>query len=1002
MKLPNTQLRLVLLSFLVLFLFGCSGGGGGGGGSDEENETGAGGVFVDWQENAAIVNGQVNLPASSPLAMSEIEVDVYETSTTPDGSGKLTFKSPAGQIAEAYIMLPERKGESLPTIYLYTTILPGETDIVFSAEETAVSLLMSRISQQYLLDAGTPAQVKNIIRNNGAAFINAFAAKLQADPYTLRTGNLENVYTPAFETAADDCRDALMLAASGNSRDMLISAAAASSSNGSQLYVSPPGQIQHDFIVYEDTTGLLGLDTWADLEDSGGTITGQLKIENDTMLFAHYQIHDLLTGSELTSLSVGSGIPGMIGVAFHPDILGPQKGWTRLWWAGTARKAVEYKSTKVAVLTPKLAFGDTATEIEKQIGGGLAFRTGATALMTVVSNFVPIDEDGWKNWFVEMNDRGLLNAAFDQFAYGNIQGGVEVLFWTFCDGTLMESFIKDYVAKYLKKGLDANKITSQFMNKFNMVVKQVPIAKIGLAVDIVKLIDDYNLIPGRIVFNRVEFPLNLTDAAPNPITKVGPNEPLPRITITGMGLSDVLYNGDIYSPQVYLEAEDAKGKEKIFNIDEKDVFSSANGESLWFDLPREWAEIGSNIVGPIYLNVVHRFVDEHGVDELITLELPHEDHEELFALNFESAVVITNVTEPKPTLGEEITLIGQGFSPISSDNGVYFNDHTGASIAAKVFLATSTTLEVILPNGLDFGPLTVEVELNDGSQSNKFPLSLHPKPVLADTEDGTHFADTLEVAFMQEEDCDIYYTINNGGDKKFTGAPVTISATSHLYPYAKVTVDGVDYLSVVSDFFYYKCSETEDLVNGTCVDSIPQDSDAWVLEKSAPFSDCESNINVADWFTDFNPGFWQRSYKTTGGVSGITGKGTYTVPPSVLKPGEGPTFSTSVTTTTVNDEAYFVATETHTTQIWALTFNKYPLDSNGKLNLANVSPVWHSVFVKAQSIGNDSASAQETLILPKKGWVGWGEYVVLQTSGGQLSPISGCEMGYNYVYRWKE
>lgn len=998
MKLVNIQLRIMLLSLIVLFLFGC--GGGGGGSSDNENETGGGDVSVDWQENAVSVNGQVNLPASSPLAMPEVKVDLFETSTTPDADGNLTFQSPSGQIAEAYIMLPVRSGDRLPTIYFYTTILPGEADIVLSPEETAVSLLMSRISQQYLLDAGTPAQVKNIIRNNGAVFITAFAAKLTTDPYTLRTSNLANVYTPGFETAADACRDALMLAASGNSKDMLMSASA-SSSFGSQLYVSPPGQIQHDFIVYEDTTGLLGLDTWADLEDAGGTITGQLKIENDTMLFAHYQVHDLLTGAELTSLSPGSGIPGMIGMAFHPDILGPQKGWTRLWWAGTAKKAVEYKSTKVTILTPKLAFGDTATEIEQQIGGGLAFRTGATAVMMVVSHFVPIDEDGWKHWFVEMYDRGLLNAAFDQFSRGNIQGGIEALFWTFCDGPLMESFIKDYMAKYMKKGIDANKILSQFMNKFNGVVKKIPIAKIGLAVDIRILKDDFILIPGRISFNRVEFPFNLAGVGPNPITKVGPNEPLPRITITGMGLDDVFFNGDNYIPQVYLEAEDTKGKEKIFNIDEKEVFSSADGQSLWFDLPREWAEIGSNIVGPIYVNVVHRFIDEHGVDELITLELPHEDHEELFALNFESAVVITNVTEPKPTLGEEITLIGQGFSPISSDNGVYFNDHTGASIAAKVLLATSTTIDVIVPNGLDFGPLTVEVELKDGSLSNKFPLSLHPRPVLADTEDGTHFDDTLEIAFMQEEDCDIYYTINNGGDKKFSGVPVTISATSHLYPYAKVTVDGVDYLSAVSDFFYYKCSETEDLVDGTCVDSVPQDSDAWVLEESAPFSDCESNINVANWFTNFNPGFWQRSYKTINGVSGITGKGTYTVPPSVLKPGEGPTFSTSVTTTNVNPDAYFVATETHTTQIWALTFNKYPLDATGKLNLANVSPVWHSVFVKAQSIGNDNASAQATLILPKKGWVGWGEYVVLQTNGGQLSPTGGCEMGYNYVYRWK-
>lgn len=803
----KTGWRIGLLSFFVLFFFGCDSGG-----SSSKNTQTGGGVFVDWQENAVSVQGHVNLPESSPLSMSEVEIDLFETSTSPDKNGYLEFKTPNGQIAEAYIMLPARSGESLPTIYLYTTILPGETDIDFGVEETVISLLMSRISQQYLLDAGTPAQVKQTIRDHGAAFINEFAAKLESDPYLLRTSNLENVYTPVFETAADDCRDALMLEASGSNGLMLMSAARASS-NGSQLHVLPQ-QEQHDFIVYEDTTGLLGLDTWADLEDAGGTMTGQLKIENDTMLFAHFRINDLLTHAEITDLNPEGGISGMIGMAFNPDILGPQKGWTRLWWAGTAKKDVDFKSTKVTVYTPKLSYGDSATAAERQIGGGLAFRTGATALMTVVSNFVPIGEDGWEHWFVAMNESGLLTAAYDKFAYGDIRGGVETLFWTFCDGTVMESFLKDYVAKYLEKKLDANKITSQFLNKFNSVVKKTPIAKIGLAIDIIKLADDYSLIPGQVDFHRVEFPLNLTDAAPNPVTKVGPDEPLPRITITGMGLGDVYFNGEMHSPQVYLEAEDTKGKEKLLNIDKKDIFAA--NEYLWFDLPREWAEIGSNIVGPIYLNVVHSFIDEHGVDELIRLELPHEDHEGLFALSFDSAVTITAVTEPKPVRGEEITLIGQGFSVLTNNNSVYFTDHTGTYVSANVLMASSATLDVVVPDGLEFGPMTVEVELNDDSVSNEFPLSLHPKPVWADEEAGTHFEDRLAVRFMQEEDCDIFYSINSGGVKKYTGGTVEIDETSHLYPFARVKVDGVNYDSAIGDFFYYKCTADEELINGEC------------------------------------------------------------------------------------------------------------------------------------------------------------------------------------------
>jgi len=973
----------------LLLIVGCSGGGGGGSAGED-----GGAIFLDWQKNSVSIHGQVDLPASSPLSMSEIEVDLYDTSTSPDSNGDVQLKAPAGQIVEAYVMLPERSGDSLPTIYLYTTILPGETDIVFSAEETAVSLLMSRISQQYLLEAGTPAEVKQIIRDYGKTFIAEFAAQLEADPYALRVDNLENVYTQEFETAADDCRNALMLDASGGGI-MMMSAVGAT--NGSHLYVSPPGQEQYDFIVYEDTTGLLGLDTWADLEDAGGTITGQLKIENDTMLFAHYRIHDLLTGGEMTNLTAESGISGMIRVAFHPDILGPQKGWTRLWWAGTAKFDTDFKSTRVAVFTPKLAFDDTAAEIEKQIGGGLAFRTGATALMTVVSSFVPIGEDGWKHWFVEMNDRGLLTAAFDKFAYGDIKGGVESLFWTFCDVSVMESLLKDYLSKYVENELDANKITSQFMNRFNGVVKKIPIAKIGLAVDILKLVDDYTLTPGKINFDRVEFPLNLTDAAPNPITKVGPNEPLPRITITGMGLGDVYFSGQIYSPQVYLEAEDTKGNEKLLNIDETDIFAA--DEYLWFDLPREWAEIGSDIVGPIYLNVIHSFIDTHGQDELIRLELPHEDHETLFALNFETDVVITAVSESKPVRGEEITIFGQGFAPLSTDNAVYFTDHTGAAVSAEVLLATSTTLDVVLPEALDFGPLTVEVELNDGSTSNEFLLSLHPRPVLADQKSRTHFTDTLTVALMQEEECDIYYSVNDGIARKYSAA-ITIDETSNIYPYAKVTVDGVDYLSSINDFFYYKCSATEELIDGTCVDGTSQ-SNVWVLQESVPYSKCNSSVNSYDYVTDFSLGSWQLSYRKTSGGSDIMGDGTYTVPPSVLEPGQTPTFTVSVTTISTASDG--ISDSTHETRIWALPYRSYPLNQDGSLNFTDGGYIRiDDDAVEAECAGNDTASAAGTLTLPMKGWVGWGEYLVIQTSGGNVQPIGGCSMGYNHVYRWQE
>ncbi len=997
----RTGWGVIFLLSVLICCFGCNSSSGG-----DSSSSGEGNVGVDWQETAVSVQGEVSLPKTSPLSMSEVRVDLFETTTAPDKTGALQLKAPDGQIVEAYIMLPAQSEQGLPVIYLYTVILPGESDIEFSSEETAVSLLMSRISQEYLLHAGTPKQVKQLIRNNGGAFIDYFTAMLEADPYALRTENLDNVYTPLFESAADACRSALESAASGNDVQMLTSAAA--SSGGSQLYVRPK-QEQYDFVVYEDTTGLLGWDTWSDLIDAGGTMTGELKIENDTMLFAHYQIYDLLTNAELTSLKPGTGIPGMIGMGFHPDILGPQKGWDRLWWAGTAKKDVDFKSTKVTVFTPGVAFSETASAIEKQIGGGLAFRTGVTTIMTIVSTILPIAEDGWESWFMEMYNQGLLTAAADKFAYGDIRGGVEALFWTFCDGTVMQSFIDNYITKYLEQKMDAKAVTSQFFNKFNSVVKKIPITKIGLAVDLLKLVDDASATPGRITFDRAEFPLNLKSAAPTVITKVGPDDPLPRITIIGMGLGDVYFGGELYSPRVYLEAENTKGKEKLINIDESDIFAA--DEYLYFDLPREWAEIGSDIVGPIYLNVVHSFVCEHGQDELLRLELPHEAHEELFAVNFESAVVITAVSEKKPTRGEEITLIGQGFSTLTNNNSVYFTDHTGAWVSANVLMASSTTLDVVVPDGLEFGPLTVEVELHDESVSNEFPMSLHPKPVWADEEAGTHFDDRLAVRFMQEEDCDIYYSINSGSVKKYTGGAVEIDETSHLYPFARVKVDGANYDSATSDFFYYKCAADEELIDGECVGAAQ--SNVWVLQEATPYEHNRWNHDFEEYVMDFSEGSWQlfvRKYNEDEVKENIrAGYGSYTVPPSVLAPGETPRFEVSATLTNDYNTIHHFPVGFVDTDIWIVGASEYPLDADGRLDFTKdwnrltyggTSREDH-VEVRSDEVG-DTNTSTGVITLPEKGWYGWAEYMVVSVTGGNTEPVGGGDMGYNYVYRWTE
>ena len=830
LHLNKSSIFASLLSIMLVFaLGGCGGGGGGGskssdGSTNTDTETGTGTgtdtvdnpVFIEWEKDAATLSGQVLLPENSPLPLSQIEVDLYDYAAKPSSDGSLNLKVPKDQVVDTYIMLPKRAGDSLPTIYLYTTLLPGELEVVLSPEETAVSMIMGRISQDYLTTAGTAEEVKQLVRDNGQTFIDAFTAQLEIDPYTLRVENQLNVYNQTYEDAVEDVRVALIAASvSGKAGSRGAPAAASGPINGSQLYVYPD-QIQYDFAVYEDTTGLLGQDTWADLEDLGGTMTGKLKVENDTMLFAHYKVIDLINSQTLTKLDVDSGVTGMLRVAFHPDILAPQKGWTRLWWSSTGKIDTDYKSSRVILYTPQLSGDESTTNEDRQIGTALAFRTGASTLMTIVSTFLPVDKNGSKHWFIEMNEQGLLSAAYDKFAHGELKGGLETLFWTFCDGKVMEKVIQGYLKNYLKNALNSDETTAKFLNKFNQVFKKIPITKIGLAVDVLKLVDDYSSIPGQFSFHRVEFPFNLTNTGPSPLNKVAFNEPLPIITVTGMGLGAVYYGSHNFMPQVFLEAEDALGRDITLYVDKDDVTISASGDSLWFELPRHWAGIGSDVVGPIYVNVRHQFLDEHGIDELITLTLPHEDHEEYFKLDFESSVVITSLSSTKPSRGEEITIYGTGFASTSSNNTVVFTDHNGLEAIAEIVYSMNTLLEVVVPEALAIGPLSVVVELDDNSVSNVSPLSLRPKAVMVDTPDGTHFIDSLSIYLSQEEDIDIFYSVGTGGIIPYNGA-LTIEESSRIYPIAKVVVDGIEYVSSFGGYSYYKCAINEELIDGECI-----------------------------------------------------------------------------------------------------------------------------------------------------------------------------------------
>jgi len=786
------------------------------------------------------VSTNITLPDSSPLNLAAIQVDMYNDSYSFDTAGNTQITLPEEFSADTTVMLPAREQDPYPVVYLFTTILPGEVDIQINAEETAISLLMNTITKDLLAKTGSPEEVKEIIRQNGEAFINKFKTMLENDPYTLALDNLDNVYDQTYMDAADSCRNALehasltpMPRAIFDTKKQLP---------GSLLNVSQ-NQLQYDFSVYENTVGSLGFFLWKfpdfDFENATGKVDGKLIIENDTMLFSYYKVTDLLTGKVLqdypktrqtnTALAV-------LDLMADKNIIGPQKDWMHVWWASTAKYDAYYQPVKIEIATPSLTSNDDA-----MLHNALAFRTTFALFTNLLAQIIPPDigefgGQGGKHLAIAkyLLESGAMDIALNQISQGEYKAAIEEVFSKLTEKTVMDKvwgkILNDQGSHLADKTVQ--KMLGRYYTKLGKFAKKFPITKIGLGIDIASLLNDYATIPGNIYFDKIYFPFYIDNMGPKPLPKVGKDEDLPRITMTGMGLGSVLFDNELYSPAITIEAKDIDGKNKIISIDEESIHPQNGGSELWFELPKEWAEIGSPIVGPLYISVKHYFIDPHGVDELITLELPdganssiEAAHKELMKIDFNSAISISSFNKEKVTNGEAVNIYGQGFATRYNDNHVYFTDHTGNTVKASLKWGNDKYLETTIPDGLEIGPLTVEVKLYDKPEftSNSLTIPFIPKLVTADPSNATNdvnFEDNITVSLMQKEGYDIFYSIDDASIQPYSGA-ITLTTTAKIYPFARVVVDGVDYDSITSGYLYYKCAEGEEFVDGSCAPPFP-------------------------------------------------------------------------------------------------------------------------------------------------------------------------------------
>ena len=782
-------------------------------------------------DTASIVTGTITLPDSSPVGMSEVEVEVLEDTIDPGSSGNFTTEVAADAMVDATIMLPQRDGDSLPTVYLFTTLLPGETNAVLSKEETAVGLLMNTISHDYLTQAGTPEAVKQAIRENGQAFIQKFIQMIEADPYVLRVENLDNVYDQTYLDAALACKTALQNMMSQNVLFMQGVPASGISVTAGQtdqsgawksfsgtnypeetysiqgtsgtLIVKPSSSID-DFVILEDTGNLGNVNV-------GGKMTGSIQIENDSMLFGDFKVTDLVSGKVLQNLP-----DGFLNTAFNPNLLGPQGGWTTGYWASTALYEAEFQSIIVEIHTPGL-LGETWSEYMNGPSLALGCRTMySSAVIPVVSLLLPVSESRAKVVFDFMKNYGLFEIPLDKWSAGDWGGGA----WDFIKKIAEREVLTSVVEEYVKGIVTDPKLIAKYVSK--SLVKFASGAKtfdlVGTGVDLGKLAADVVSTHSKIEF-QVIFPVSISSLIPTTLTKVADEDDNPVFTLKGTGFESFSFGGIDYEPNIYLEAEDNDGDPRQRTIYASDLTVNDDGTAIEFQVPFSWTQVGSNIAGPIYVNLIHHFVDYNGINEVVRVELPEKAAEENFKIDLVTDLAINSLSKDKVSEKDELILYGKGFAGFFGDNTVYFIDHWGNKIEAEVDYGDTTYLKVIVPENLPPGPLKVYVELNDKSKSNEKTLSMLPDMVTADPDDDTHFDDTLDVWLSQDQLLDIHYQIDDGQEVNAgeSSPVITLNQTSRIHAYARATVNGVNYDSVTRSFFYYKCADDEDLVDGECV-----------------------------------------------------------------------------------------------------------------------------------------------------------------------------------------
>jgi len=862
----NNWFLLAFLLLIVIFIIGC------GGGSDSGSSGSA--AISSQPDNSASVNTRIDLPDTSPVSREDIQIEVFDDAFG-NGEDTIEIKTAKETVTDAYIMLPQREGDSGPTVYLFASVLPGEDNVVLSAESTAVGLVMNGIAHYHLIHAGSPSEVKAAIRLNAQAFIDNFEQMLDDDPYVLHLDNLMNVYDAVYTDAVSDCTDALetMLAAKGMS----------GLSFGIQE--DKPGERAAGLLIVDPDEEIDGFRVLAEVEDNL-KMTGDMFIENDTRLLAHYKVTDALTKDVLKDLP-----DTFFSTAFNKDILRAQEGVWGFFIASDNWISTNFTDVIIDVYTPGRV-GINYSEYSSGPGPALLARSFYSSyLLPALGAVLPITDLG-KAVFGVMADAKVFDDALPHWYAGDYNKGFELFHKNLTEPTIPNPVVSKIIEKVFEKILYPKFIlTTASKLGLKLAASEVMIGITKLELELYEY--DLNNTPAHLTFN-VAFPVTLKDMKPKAIAKDQDEETI--VSLHGTGLKKFTFQSSECSPLVFLTAKD-KNDDYFDSRTLKDdqITTNAEGTVIDFILPTTWMEKDS-AVDVVEVRIGQNYIVP-GVlwDSLSYIELPATEPEQAdFTIDLTSGLVITNLSKNSVQGSDELIIDGVDLNEDTDLYDVYFLTRYDAKVPATIVNGTTSMLRVTVPDYTELvvGETSVYVEAADGTESNKLSLAVIPEDVYADP-NSTGFETSLDITLTQPQGLSyIIYSLNTGDEDVYT-SPIHIDQTTKIYARARQTVDGVDYDSKKEVFEYIKCAADEILDEGVCVKPCNRVCNAPVIASSITLPSFESEYDIILMFDKV----FKMCAEEVADIESLNGKttmlyfyrtdgsGTYTQPDPVSFPG---------------------------------------------------------------------------------------------------------------------